>query len=193
MDNGVDLERTTTTKSRRAHPLRGLFIAQFLGTFNDNAWKQLVILLAIAAAATEVEGQKHTAIAQIILMVPLMVISLPAGLLADRVSKRSVIVGMKVVRAGADAGGHSGPVHRAVRRAVGHGRARSARRPGSRCSARRNMGSCPRSCPTSGSRPGTACWRWGRTWRSSAGSSRAVRSSRWPRPTGCRSGSAASS
>ena len=44
----------------------------------------------------EVEGQKHTAIAQIILMIPLMVISLPAGVLADRVSKRSVIVGMKV-------------------------------------------------------------------------------------------------
>ena len=96
MDEGVDLERATTTKSDRVHPLLGLFIAQFLGTFNDNAWKQLVILLAIAASANEVEGQMHTAIAQIILMIPLMVISLPAGLLADRVSKRTVIVGMKV-------------------------------------------------------------------------------------------------
>jgi acyl-[acyl-carrier-protein]-phospholipid O-acyltransferase/long-chain-fatty-acid--[acyl-carrier-protein] ligase len=96
VDKGVDLESETTTQSYAAHPLRGLFIAQFLGTFNDNAWKQLVILLAIAAAATEVEGQEHTAKAQIILMVPLMVISLPAGLLADRVSKRSVIVGVKM-------------------------------------------------------------------------------------------------
>ncbi len=96
MDKGVDLEQDTPMKSDRAHPLVGLFLAQFLGTFNDNAWKQLVILLAIASAVTEVEGQKHTAVAQIILMIPLMVISLPAGLLADRVSKRSVIVGMKV-------------------------------------------------------------------------------------------------
>ncbi len=96
MDKGVDFDRPAATGDQTAHPMRGLFIAQFLGTFNDNAWKQLVILLAVAAAVSEVEGQKHTAIAQIILMIPLMVISLPAGLLADRVSKRSVIVAMKV-------------------------------------------------------------------------------------------------
>ncbi len=96
MDKGVDLERQPEASIPVKHPMRGLFIAQFLGTFNDNAWKQLVILLAIAAAASQVEGQERTAIAQIILMVPLMVISLPAGVLADRVSKSSVIVGMKV-------------------------------------------------------------------------------------------------
>ena len=96
MDRAADSDRPEETSVQTAHPMRGLFIAQFLGTFNDNAWKQLVILLAVAAAVSEVEGQEHTAIAQIILMIPLMVISLPAGLLADRVSKRSVIVAMKV-------------------------------------------------------------------------------------------------
>ncbi|WP_237170835.1 MFS transporter [Paludisphaera borealis] len=83
--------------------LGGLLTAQFLGAFNDNAWKQLVIMLAIAAAAGEADGasakeaaaQRKTAIAQIVLMIPLMAISLPAGLLADRVSKKSVIVSMK--------------------------------------------------------------------------------------------------
>ena len=75
--------------------LGGLLTTQFLGAFNDNAWKQLVILLAVAAAASEAEGQRQTAIAQIVLMVPLMAISLPAGVLADRVSKKSVIVSMK--------------------------------------------------------------------------------------------------
>jgi acyl-[acyl-carrier-protein]-phospholipid O-acyltransferase/long-chain-fatty-acid--[acyl-carrier-protein] ligase len=78
------------------HPLRGLFVTQFLGSFNDNAWKQIVIFLAIAAAASTAEGQEHTAIAQIVLMIPLMLISLPAGVLADRLSKRSVIVATKV-------------------------------------------------------------------------------------------------
>ncbi len=29
-----------------SHPLRGLLIAQFLGAFNDNAWKMIVIVLA---------------------------------------------------------------------------------------------------------------------------------------------------
>ncbi len=76
--------------------LGGLLTTQFLGAFNDNAWKQLVVLLAVAAAASEAEGQRRTAIAQIVLMVPLMVVSLPAGALADRVGKKSVIVSMKV-------------------------------------------------------------------------------------------------
>ena len=76
--------------------LRGLFLAEFLGSFSDNAWKQIVIFLAIAAAASPAEGQEHTAIGQIVLMVPLMLISIPAGVLADRFSKRSIIVGTKV-------------------------------------------------------------------------------------------------
>ncbi len=78
------------------HPMSGLFVTQFLGSFNDNAWKQIVILLAIAAAVSPEEGQKHTAIAQIVLMIPLMLISMPAGVLADRLSKRTIIVATKV-------------------------------------------------------------------------------------------------
>jgi acyl-[acyl-carrier-protein]-phospholipid O-acyltransferase / long-chain-fatty-acid--[acyl-carrier-protein] ligase len=91
-----ELEPPTVIAGRESRGLRGLLVAQFLGQFNDQAWKQIVILLAIAAAVSEAEGQRHTAIAQMILMVPLTVISLPAGLLSDRVSKRSVIVSMKV-------------------------------------------------------------------------------------------------
>jgi acyl-[acyl-carrier-protein]-phospholipid O-acyltransferase / long-chain-fatty-acid--[acyl-carrier-protein] ligase len=87
--------RETAVNGSNLRGIRGLLVAQFLGQFNDQAWKQVVILLAIAAAVNETEGTKQTAIAQIILMIPLTVISLPAGLLADRVSKRSVILSMK--------------------------------------------------------------------------------------------------
>ncbi len=80
---------------RGLKPIRGLVVAQALGAFNDNAWKQFVILLAAAEAASEAEGQESTAWAQIALMVPLLLVSLPAGMLADRVSKRTVILGMK--------------------------------------------------------------------------------------------------
>lgn len=76
--------------------LGGLLTAQFFGAFNDNAWNQLVVLLAVAAAASEAEGQRRTAIAQIVLMAPLMAVSLPAGVLADRVGKKSVIISMKI-------------------------------------------------------------------------------------------------
>lgn len=88
------LETGPTSRGLRA--IRGLVATQFLGAFNDSAWKQLVILLTIGAAATESQGQAGTAVAQIVLMVPLMLVSLPAGVLADRNGKRSIIVGMKV-------------------------------------------------------------------------------------------------
>ncbi|MHB1562133.1 MAG: MFS transporter, partial [Isosphaeraceae bacterium] len=78
------------------HPMAALFVTQFLGNFNDNAWKQIVIFLALASAANSEQGQAHTAIAQIVLMSPLFLISLPAGVLADRLSKRTIVIGTKV-------------------------------------------------------------------------------------------------
>jgi acyl-[acyl-carrier-protein]-phospholipid O-acyltransferase/long-chain-fatty-acid--[acyl-carrier-protein] ligase len=96
VDKGADHEQQPEASIAARHPMRGLFIAQFLGAFNDNAWKQIVVLLAVAAAVNQAEGQERTAIAQIVLMIPLMLISLPAGVMADRFSKKSVIVAMKV-------------------------------------------------------------------------------------------------
>jgi len=97
------IEEIGPQKPGVARSLGGLLTAQLMGAFNDNAWKQLVILLGVAAAAREAGGrghaetaaQWHTAIAQIALMIPLLAISLPAGVLADRVSKTSVIIWMK--------------------------------------------------------------------------------------------------
>ncbi len=77
--------------------LRGLLIAQIFGQFNDQAWKQIVILLAMATVASEAQKQERTAIVTMLLLVPLAVISLPAGVLADRVSKRSVLIAMKML------------------------------------------------------------------------------------------------
>ena len=37
---------------RPSHPLRALFIAQFLGAFNDNVYKMVVSLLAVQEALT---------------------------------------------------------------------------------------------------------------------------------------------
>lgn len=88
------------------HPLRGLLIAQFLGAFNDNAWKLILALLAIRSVAAQVgpsgpafeaASQTQTTIAFVVFSLPLMLVSLPAGVLADRLSKRSVIILMKAV------------------------------------------------------------------------------------------------
>jgi acyl-[acyl-carrier-protein]-phospholipid O-acyltransferase/long-chain-fatty-acid--[acyl-carrier-protein] ligase len=77
-------------------PLRGLLIAQFFGAFNDNAWKMVVALVAMGGpGGSQADAQTQTTIAFVALTLPLMLFSLPAGALADRVSKRTVIVVMK--------------------------------------------------------------------------------------------------
>jgi acyl-[acyl-carrier-protein]-phospholipid O-acyltransferase/long-chain-fatty-acid--[acyl-carrier-protein] ligase len=91
-----------------SHPLRGLLIAQFCGAFNDNAWKLMVALLAIRQATAglapgpefETVAQTQTAIAFIIFTLPLVLLSLVGGTLADRVSKRTVIIAIKFVEVG---------------------------------------------------------------------------------------------
>ena len=91
------------TSRSHAHPLRGLLIAQFLGAFNDNAWKMTVILLAYreleapggSAAVFGPAHQQIATLAMVVFILPLILFSLPAGVVADRVSKRTVIVSMK--------------------------------------------------------------------------------------------------
>ncbi|HEV8673597.1 MAG TPA: acyl-[ACP]--phospholipid O-acyltransferase [Methylomirabilota bacterium] len=100
--------------SGRAHPLRGLLVAQFFGAFNDNAWKLLVTFLAIRAIAAtlghsgpafEAASQARTTFAFVVFTLPLLLFSLPAGVLADRVSKRSVILVLKAAEIVLMAGG----------------------------------------------------------------------------------------
>jgi acyl-[acyl-carrier-protein]-phospholipid O-acyltransferase/long-chain-fatty-acid--[acyl-carrier-protein] ligase len=72
-------------------------IASSLGAFNDNAWKQVVVLLAADAAASFEASMRQAALAQVILLVPLILFNLPGGALADRLSKRTVILDLKAV------------------------------------------------------------------------------------------------
>ena len=86
-------------------PLRGLLIAQFFGAFNDNAWKLLVALLAMRQLAAhmgtgleyESAAQAETTLTFVVFTLPLVVVSIFAGVFADRFSKRSVIVVMKAL------------------------------------------------------------------------------------------------
>ena len=79
-------------------------MAQFFGAFNDNALKLMVAFLAFRSLQSqylgnEVELQRlfqfETTLAFCVLTLPLILVSLPAGVLADRLSKRSIIVTMK--------------------------------------------------------------------------------------------------
>jgi acyl-[acyl-carrier-protein]-phospholipid O-acyltransferase/long-chain-fatty-acid--[acyl-carrier-protein] ligase len=78
--------------------IRGLLIAQFFGAFNDNAFKMIVALLAIAAVHEQGEAavQWVTTLAFVVFTLPLMLFSLPAIALGDRVGKRSLVVWTKL-------------------------------------------------------------------------------------------------
>src|SRR5947207_8543833 len=94
--------RSVDTESWRGW-MRGLVAANAFGSFNDNAWKILVALLALralkasgaAGPALEMAAQRQASLAFIIFTVPLVLASLPAGVLADRLAKRRVIVAAK--------------------------------------------------------------------------------------------------
>jgi len=91
-----DAQSETTGKG----PLRALLVTQFFGAFNDNAWRLIVTFLAIRAlgnGAGEAAAQAQTTMATLVLTVPLIIFSIPAGALSDRFSKRNVIVSMKLL------------------------------------------------------------------------------------------------
>jgi MFS family permease len=81
------------------HPLAGLLVAQFLGAFNDNAFKMVVLLLALAQVAPgdEAADQYETTLAFVVFTLPLMLGSLPAMALGDRFGKRDLIVWTKAL------------------------------------------------------------------------------------------------
>ncbi len=93
----------TEPDGERRRGIAPLLVAQFFGAFNDNVWKMLVILLSsrvlvdLAPAARESAAQTRTMLAFVVFTIPLMLFSLPAGTLADRVSKRTVILWLKGV------------------------------------------------------------------------------------------------
>ncbi|HEY4233240.1 MAG TPA: MFS transporter [Lacipirellulaceae bacterium] len=72
----------------------GMATTQFLGAFNDNLFKQLILLLATPTAIELAahKGADRQAQAQVIFAAAFLLFSGFAGFVSDRVSKRSVVV-----------------------------------------------------------------------------------------------------
>ncbi len=80
--------------------LWGLLSAQFWGAFNDNAWKLIVFTLATRAFTSEMDhfesaSQFQATLGFVLFLLPMLIFSLPGGVLADRFSKRSVLISTK--------------------------------------------------------------------------------------------------
>ncbi len=69
---------------------------QFLGALNDNIFKLLVIYLLINVQGPSASG-KILSIAGAVFVIPFLVFSSSAGVLADRLSKRTIIVYTKIL------------------------------------------------------------------------------------------------
>jgi len=76
----------------------GMLATQFLGAFNDNLFKQLVLLLSIQAAVGKTSDRQG--LAMFIFAAPFLAFTGYAGYLADRLSKRSIVVACKVAEIG---------------------------------------------------------------------------------------------
>ena len=74
----------------------GMTSTQFLGAFNDNMYKQLMLLLAIPIGAAAASSEDQQDIATIVFSLPFVLFSGIAGFLSDRFSKSQVIFLSKV-------------------------------------------------------------------------------------------------
>jgi acyl-[acyl-carrier-protein]-phospholipid O-acyltransferase/long-chain-fatty-acid--[acyl-carrier-protein] ligase len=84
----------------------GMTATQFLGAFNDNVFKQLVLLICVDyTRATGATGDPFQPIAQFLFTIPFILFSGFAGYLSDRFSKRHVVVLAKVAEIGIMAAG----------------------------------------------------------------------------------------
>lgn len=75
-------------------------VTQFQGAFSDNALKQLVIFLVMAQNLPKEQLDQLVSSAGMWFALPFLVFSAFGGWMADRFSKRSVIIGTKVLEVG---------------------------------------------------------------------------------------------
>ena len=85
-------QRTCTTRSFKA-----FIFAQFLGAFNDNAFKIVISLFTLRVFTDPAVHAKFMSFIGALFIIPFIVFSPYAGQLADRYPKRNIIIGMKFV------------------------------------------------------------------------------------------------
>ena len=83
------------------HALRSLIVAQAVGSFNTSALKLFIALLAVnrlaGGAKSETIQQQQVTLAFVVFTLPFVLISLPAGVIADRFSKRTVLLVLRAI------------------------------------------------------------------------------------------------
>lgn len=76
---------------------KSLMITQFIGAFNDNAFKIIVSFLAIKLLVSPQDASQFISLLSFIFILPYVILSPYAGILSDRFPKRSIIIAMEGV------------------------------------------------------------------------------------------------
>jgi len=84
-----------TTKTKLGPDFGWLNATQFLGALNDNVFKLLIILFLIGTRG-RAEASNVTALAGAVFVIPFLLFTALAGKLADRFSKRDIVVWAKI-------------------------------------------------------------------------------------------------
>ena len=74
-----------------------LLIAQALSVFNDNAFRYVLLLIVMAVASTLASQSRLVSYCNALFVLPYILFSSYAGQVADRFSKRRVIVSLKLL------------------------------------------------------------------------------------------------
>lgn len=90
---GELMEKTCASRSFKA-----LMTAQFVGALIDNAFKIMISLMVMETVSSSGDAAKFISLIGLIFILPFVVISPYAGLLADRFSKRSIIIFLEGVK-----------------------------------------------------------------------------------------------
>ena len=95
------MNETQSPDARRQTPdsTRGfwaLFVTQFQGAFSDNVLKNLVIFMLVAMNVSLAEKHKIGELVGALFSLPFILFSMAGGFLADKYSKRTITVGVKV-------------------------------------------------------------------------------------------------
>ncbi|HLH55305.1 MAG TPA: MFS transporter, partial [Verrucomicrobiae bacterium] len=97
------MSRSCEMDLKNVHSLRGfwsLIVTQFEGAFNDNALKALVTFFGLDLVLPDWEHRSLLPLTGALFSLPMVVFSMWGGFLADRCSKRTVTISIKILEVG---------------------------------------------------------------------------------------------
>ena len=83
-------------KSESTRGFWALFVTQFQGAFSDNVLKWLAIYLIMGLSISKDQRNELVTVVGLLFALPFIFFSMAGGFLADRLSKRTVTIGVKV-------------------------------------------------------------------------------------------------